>query len=119
MKAKVDEIIEEMREQGVIEEFVSPWMSSAILVKKKNRTIKFCVDYRRLNAITKKDSYSLPREDIFYFRKFLVFHFKFKKWVLASSTRREKIAFSEMGYGSLGLCHSVCVPPQRSSEYWN
>jgi len=39
MKAKVDEIIEEMREQGVIEEFVSPWMSSAILVKKKNRTI--------------------------------------------------------------------------------
>ncbi|XP_018371543.1 PREDICTED: RNA-directed DNA polymerase homolog [Trachymyrmex cornetzi] len=55
-----------MREQGVIQESVSPWMSPAILVKKKDGTIRFCVDYRKLNAVTKKDSYPLPRiDDIF------------------------------------------------------
>ena len=65
MREKVDEIIEEMKKQEVIEEFVSPWISS-VLVKKKDGMIRFCVDYRKLNAITKKDSHPLPRvDDIF------------------------------------------------------
>jgi len=41
-------------------------MSSAILVKKKDGTIRFCINFRKLNAVTKKDSYPLPRiDDIF------------------------------------------------------
>jgi len=42
MRAKVDEIIEEMREQEVIEESESPWMSPAVLMKKKDGTIILC-----------------------------------------------------------------------------
>jgi len=59
-RAEVDKIIREIKSQGVRESF-SPWVSPAILVKKKDETLRFCVDYRKLNNI--KDSYSLPKMD--------------------------------------------------------
>jgi len=61
-RAEVDEIIREMKCQGVIEESFSPWVSP-VLVSKKDGTLRFCVDYRKLNAVTVKDSYPLPRID--------------------------------------------------------
>ena len=39
------------------------WASPVILVPKKNGKLRFCVDYRQLNKITKKDNYSLSRID--------------------------------------------------------
>ena len=60
-RAEVAELITQMEKQGVIEESKSPWSSPIVLVKKKDGKTRFCVDYRRLNEITKKDSYPLPR----------------------------------------------------------
>jgi len=51
MREEVNKIIEDMRKQGIIEESQSPWISPAVLVKKKDGTIRFCVDYRKLNSI--------------------------------------------------------------------
>jgi len=63
LRKEVDNLIEEMRQQGVIEESCSPWISPAVLVRKKYGSVRFCVDFRKLNAITKKDSYPIPRID--------------------------------------------------------
>jgi hypothetical protein len=54
-------MLEDMKSKGVIEESDSPWSSPVVLVRKKNGNLRFCVDYRRLNDVTKKDRFPLPR----------------------------------------------------------
>ena len=55
--------IKDMLEKDVIEPSSSPWASPVVLVKKKDSSYRFCIDYRKLNNITVKDSYPLPRID--------------------------------------------------------
>uniref|UniRef100_A0A6G5A909 Putative tick transposon n=1 Tax=Rhipicephalus microplus TaxID=6941 RepID=A0A6G5A909_RHIMP len=55
--------VNDMLQKGVIQKSSSPWAAPVILVKKKDNSWRFCVDYRRLNAVTKKDVYPLPRID--------------------------------------------------------
>ncbi len=55
---------EEMQRAGIIETSDSPWASGVVMVnKKKSRKTRFCVDFRPLNNMTKKDSYPLPHTD--------------------------------------------------------
>jgi hypothetical protein len=57
---------EKLLNQKHIEPSTSPWNSPVVLVRKKDGNTRFCVDYRKLNDITVKDSFPLPRiDDIF------------------------------------------------------
>ena len=60
---KITQMVADMEAQGVIQPSISLWASPIVLVPKKDGSTKFCVDYRRLNAITRKDVYPLPRID--------------------------------------------------------
>ena len=63
MKEEVDSHIDDMLECDVIEPLVSPWSTGFVLVKKKDGTTRLCVDYQKLNELTVKDAYPLPRID--------------------------------------------------------
>lgn len=55
-----DEILNDMLETGVIEPSNSSWASPICLVRKKDGTFRFSIDYRRVNAVSKKDAYTIP-----------------------------------------------------------
>ena len=53
--------LKEMLESGAIRSSQSVWCNVVVLVRKKDGGLHFCIDFRHLNACTKKDSYSLPQ----------------------------------------------------------
>ncbi|GBM58262.1 hypothetical protein AVEN_220185-1 [Araneus ventricosus] len=55
-KEEAERLVKEMVDNGIIEESSGPWASPIVLVKKKDGSTRFCVDYRKLNEITIKDS---------------------------------------------------------------
>jgi deoxyuridine 5'-triphosphate nucleotidohydrolase len=59
----IREEVQRMLKQGVISPSQGPWAFPVVLITKKDGTIRFCVDYRKLNKVTKMDSYPLPRID--------------------------------------------------------
>lgn len=59
----VQKMIQGMLQQGIIEPSGGAWASPIVLVRKKDGSYRFCVDFRRLNDVTKKDVHPLPRID--------------------------------------------------------
>jgi len=60
---KIDELVKEMIRVGVVEPSNSPWTFNLVVVKKKDGSLRYCVDYRKINSETRRDAYPLPGID--------------------------------------------------------
>ena len=63
MRLEIEKHADNMLKRGIIQHSYSPWASPIVMVKKKDNTYRFCIDYRALNAVTVKDSHPIPRQD--------------------------------------------------------
>ena len=59
-KEHIRKEVQKLLEEGFIKPSASPWGAAVVLAKKKDGTLRFCIDYRKLNDMTKKDAYPLP-----------------------------------------------------------
>ena len=55
--------LQELLDKGFIRPSTSPWGTSVLFTKKKDKTLRLCIDYRQLNKVTIKNRYPLPRID--------------------------------------------------------
>ena len=63
VREEVARQLKAMQASGVIQPSSSPWASPVVMVRKKDGSHRFCIDYRALNAVTKADTYPLPHID--------------------------------------------------------
>ena len=59
--------LKELLDRGFIRSNISPWGARVLFAKKKDKTLRLCIDYHQLNRVTIKNRYPLPRiDDLFY-----------------------------------------------------
>ena len=110
---EVRENLQDMLDGGAIQPSKSPWCNAIVLVRKKDGTLRFCIDFRKLNARTKKDSYPHPRmqetmESMVGARFFSSMDLKSGFWqVRMSEKSRQYTAFT---VGSLGVYEFLRMP---------
>ena len=63
VRQEVAKQLKQMQKAGVVQPSCSPWFSPVVVVRKWDGSNRFCVDYRGLNAVTKADTFPLPRID--------------------------------------------------------
>eukprot|EP00731_Ephydatia_muelleri_P006907 Em0003g1155a len=57
----VKDLLDDMLHKDIIQPSQSPWASPIVLARKKDGSVRFCADYRKVNEVTRKDAYPLPR----------------------------------------------------------
>lgn len=62
-KQVIETELQKMLGEGIVEPSNSPWAAPVVIVKKRDGSNRFCIDYRKLNAATIKDAFPLPRID--------------------------------------------------------
>ena len=110
---EVWENLQDMLDRGAIQPSKSPWCNAIVLVRKKDGTLRFCIDFRKLNARTKKDAFPLPcmqetMESMVGAQFFSSMDLKSRFWqVRMSEKSRQYTAFT---VGSLGMYEFLWMP---------
>ncbi|GFX07415.1 hypothetical protein TNCV_5091301 [Trichonephila clavipes] len=119
----IHEEVQKMLDEGIVQPSESPWSSPVVLVRKKDGSWRFCVDYRKLNSVTKKDVYPLPRIDdtldcLKGAKFFSSMDLRSGYWQIEiDEADREKTAFiTPKAYTSLKSCRLVSVMHLRPSR---
>jgi hypothetical protein len=60
LEEKVDTLVQQLLQQKIIQPSESPWNAPIVVVAKKNGDIRMCIDYRRLNAVTRRPIFPIP-----------------------------------------------------------
>jgi hypothetical protein len=92
--AELKKQLQELLDKGFIRPNTSPWGCPALFVKKKDESLRLCIDYRPLNAVTIKNKYPLPRIDVLFDQ--LVGAKVFSKYIFAlviTKSRYEQMIF--------------------------
>ena len=117
-RQEVRQLLTEMLKNDIIQPSNSPWSSPIILVCKRDGSTRFCIDYRKVNSVTRKDAYPLPRVDDILdtlggSKWFSTLDLKSGYWqVEVDSSSREKTAFTtseglyEFKVMPFGLCNA-------------
>ena len=117
-REETKKLVQEMLDQQVIQPSSSPWALPIVLVRKKDGSTRFCVDYRKVNTVTRKDAYQLPRIDdtldtLAGSKWFSTLHLISGYWQVEIDDRdREKTAFTtpeglfEFNVMPFGLCNT-------------
>ena len=118
MHEDADHHVEDMLKMGFIEECSSPDAFPVILVKKKNGTTRFCVDYRKLNNATVKDAYPLRRMDdslgqLYAVKYYSTLDLNSGYWQVEVAEKIDAKVAQGKGFTALRLCLSGFVMPQR------
>ena len=105
MYDEVKKHIENMLACGAIRESESPWSSNVVLVRKKDGSLRLCIDYRKLNERTIRDAYQLPRieetlDKLSGAKIFSSFDLQAGYWQIEMAEEdKQKAAFSVSGVG--------------------
>ena len=113
---QVDEVREHLKlmlDAGVVRPSNSPWCNTVVFVRKKDGSLCFCIDFRRLNALTVKDSHPLPRicetlESLAGAAHYLTFDLNSGFWQVPMD--KESKQYTAFTLGSMGLYEYKIMP---------
>ena len=110
---EVREHLKLMLDAGVILPSNNPWCNAVVLVRKKDGSLRFCIDFRKLNSLTVKDSHPLPRicetlESLAGAAHFLTFDMNSGFWQVPMD--EESKQYTAFTLGSMGLYECESMP---------
>ncbi|XP_003378497.1 conserved hypothetical protein [Trichinella spiralis] len=113
-RTQVESLLNKMLRRDVVELSSSPCASLIVLVKKEDGSCRFCVDYRLLNNVTRKDAHPLPRIDD------TLHALAFTQWFSTLGLGKRLLAGGggERGPTEDGLLHPLWPVPVQSDAFW-
>ena len=121
---QLDEVREHLKlmlDAGVVWPSNSPWCNAVVLVRKKDGSLRFCIDFRRLYALTVKDSHPLPRicetlESLAGAAHYSTFDLNSGFWQVPMDTAPKQYTAFTLGSMSVRVCLFGCAMPRPLSR---